>query len=95
MQAKCINAFGNLGKSQSLVGFEASSHNAIIWIANIQGEYLLVVMDILCEKHFIAGKSFLSNTDFGLESNKTLQCVFIVDSIKSTNSSFFSESRSY
>lgn len=60
-----------MGKSQYLVGFVASSCNAIVWITNIQEEYLFVLVDILCEKHFIAGKSFLSNTDFALESNKT------------------------
>lgn len=57
--------------SQCLVGFVASFCNAIIWITNIQGEYFLVLMDILCEKHCIAGNSFLSNIEFGLESNKT------------------------
>lgn len=71
MQAKWPNAFGNLGKSQCLVGFVTSSQNAVIWITNIQGEYFLVLVCILCEEHFIAGKSFLPNTDFGLESNKT------------------------
>lgn len=65
MQAKCISTFGNLGKSQYLAVFVAGA----LRITNIQGEYFLVLTDILWKKHFIAGKGFLSNTDFGLESN--------------------------